>query len=222
MSSKSEFVVEAEKRKEHGTREARRLRRQGKLPAVMYGHGKAAVSLTISSRAGDQLLQHGGVVTLAIAGRKRPVTAVVKEVQRDAITAGPLHFDFREVRADELITTSVPLVPTGEAAGQQHGGQLEQMVHQLTLECLPGNLPDMVRVDISGLDLDDVMHVADLELPEGVKAAVDPELAVFQVRLPRVEAADEEEAVAEGEEGAVEGEEGAAPAEGEPEGEEKE
>ena len=210
MSGKTEFVVEAEKRKERGTRESRRLRREGKLPVVMYGHGKAAVSLTISLRDGERLVQYGGLVTLAIAGRKRPVTAVIKEVQRNAITAGPLHFDFREVRADEVITTSVPLVTVGEAAGQQHGGQLEQMVHQLSVECLPGNLPDAVRVDISGMELDDVMHVGDIVLPEGVKAAVDPELAVFQVRLPRVEAEPEEEEVPEAEEGLEEGEEGAA------------
>ena len=210
MSSKTEFLVEAEKREERGTRESRRLRREGKLPAVMYGQGKAAVSLTISSRDGDRLLQYGGLVTLAIAGRKRPVTAVVKEVQRNAITARALHFDFREVRADELITTSVPLEPMGEAAGVQHGGQFEQMVHQLSIECLPANLPEAMRVDISGMELDDVMHVSDLVWPEGVKATVDPALAVFQVRLPRVEAEPEEEEVAEAEEGVEEGEEGAA------------
>lgn len=210
MSSKIEFVVEAEERQERGTRESRRLRRQGKLPAVMYGQGKEAVSLTISLRDGERLMHYGGLVTLAIAGRDLPVTAVINELQRNAIAALPIHFDFREVRADEVITTSVTVEPVGEAAGQQHGGQLEQMVHQLSIECLPADLPDAVRVDISGMELDAVMHVADIVLPEGVKAAGDPGLAVFQVRLPRVEAEPEEEEALEGEEGAVEGEEGAA------------
>lgn len=97
---------------------------------------------------------------------------------------------------DELITSDVRLVAEGEAAGLRQGGQLEQVMFELQIECLPMDTPDMIRVDVSALELDEALHVRDLVMPEGVTAVTDGDLMVFQVRTPRAELPEDEEAEA--------------------------
>ncbi len=204
---KEEFVLAVEKRAEFGTGASRRLRRGGRVPAVVYGHGKQGTALTLTAVEAVQLESHAGMVKLAVSGRKRAITAVIKAMDRDPITGRVLHIDFQEVRMDEVIHSMVRVEPYGEPAGHQHGGQLEQLLHEIEIRCLPADLPESIRVDVSGLELDENLHVGEMPLPEGVTPVTDSDVVVFQVRLPRIAAVAEaeEEAAAEGEEEAVEG-----------------
>ena len=123
-----------------------------------------------------------------------------------------LHVDLQEVRADQVVTSVLILEPHGEPVGVHQGGQLEQMVHEIEIKCLPADMIDVLVVDVSGLDLDMSLHVNELLLPDGVETTVDPDLGVFQVRLASIDTGDEE---GEGEEEEEEGVEGEGTEEGE-------
>jgi len=190
--------INATKREELGTANARRIRRAGQTPAVVYGHGQEANTITITPEDANKISGHNGLVEINCScGAKKMV--VVKEVQRHPLIAGILHVDFLEVAMDEIITSVVPIVSEGEAAGTRQGGQLEQVLMELEIKSLPANVPDSITVDVSNLELGQALHVKDLALPEGVTAAVDESLIVFHVRAPKQEAAAEEAAPAEGE-----------------------
>lgn len=211
MSRSKTLTVEVSARECTGTGAARRLRSTGSVPAVIYGHGSAGTSITVGQEALIEILHHTGLIELR-SESDDPRSAILKDIQRNPITGHVLHLDFLEVKADEIVQATVPIESVGEPAGARHGGLLEQVVHELDIECVPADLPESIEVDVSGLDLDDTIHVSDLVMPEGVKSTADPELTVFQVRLPKEELPEEEEVV----EGAIlEGEEGVEGAEGE-------
>lgn len=196
--SSNELVLAAEKREVTGKGPARRLRSAGRVPGVVYGHGKNAIGLSLKMLELAPHIHHGGLLKLKLAGRTRGVTAIIKAVQFDAIRGDIQHVDFQEVRADEIVSATVGLVPHGTPAGQSLGGMLEQALHELDVKCPANKLPEELVVDVSGMGVDDTLHIKDLDLPEGVVAELDGEQLVFQVRIPRVdEAAEDEE---EGEE----------------------
>ena len=190
--------INATKREELGTANARRIRRAGQIPAVVYGHGQEASTITITPEDANKISGHNGLVEINCScGTKKMV--VVKEVQRHPLIAGILHVDFQEVAMDEIITSIVPLIAEGEAAGTKQGGQLEQVLMELEIKSLPTNVPDSIVVNVTDLELDKALHVRDLVLPEGVTPAVDESLIVFHVRAPKQTAPEEEAAPAEGE-----------------------
>ena len=200
--------VSIAKRDELGTANARRIRRAGMIPAVVYGHGQAAQPIVISPAEAEKIVFHNGLVELACSCGETK-TAIVKEVQRHPINPGILHIDFQEVALDEIITSLVPIILEGEAAGTKQGGQLEQVMMEIEVKSLPANMPDEIKVDVTNLELDNAIHVKDLAMPEGVTPAVDAELVVCHVRTVKAEAEEEAAAPAEGEAAAAE----AAPAE---------
>lgn len=210
MAKMNVLQISAEKRSALGSSASRRIRRSGMVPAVLYGHGMAAESLALPLDAAEKILHHPGMMDVNIEG-EGTTSAILKDMQRNAISGQILHIDFLMVKADELIRSSVPIQPRGEPAGAAHGGQLEQGLHELEIECLPGNLPEFIEIDVTPLEVDQSLHVGDLTLPEGIKAVSDETLSVFQVRLPRVE---EEPTAEEDAEAGVAGEEAAAGEEG--------
>jgi len=210
MSKTKTLTVEVKPRTTFGTSASRRLRREGMVPAVLYGHGAEVKSFVVTDDTAHAVLHHPGLMSLTLDGAEA-ATAILKSSQRHPVSSGILHLDFLAVRADELIRSVVPVQATGTPKGATAGGQLEQVLHMLEIECLPGDLPDFVEVDVSGMDLDVTMHVRDIPMPEGIKATSDAGLAVFQVRLPKIEEVKEEKPVAEeGAEAAAEGAEAAA------------
>ena len=124
---------------------------------------------------------------------------VMKEIQIHPISNKILHIDFHAVKADEMIKSVVPLVIEGEAAGLRQGGELEQVLYEVEIESLPANIPEVITVDVSGLELNQALHVADLKLTDGVKAVSDPELIIAHCRAHKVtaEEAAEDAAAAE-------------------------
>lgn len=201
MSKK--FTVRAEKREALGSAASRRLRRAGQIPAAVYGHGEAATAVTLTKENVAEMIHHPGLVEVKIPGRRQTASTIVRYVQQDPISGGILHLDLQEVKADEIISSAISVEPHGTPAGAHHGGVLQQAMHELEIRCLPADLPDTITVDVSDLELDSMLFVRDLPLPEGVTATSDPELVVFQVRLSRMdvpEEAEEAELETEGEE----------------------
>ena len=214
MAKSKTLTIEVKPRTTAGTSAARRMRRAGLIPAVLYGHGAEARNLAVPEETAQAVRHHPGLMNLNIEGSE-PATAILKTLQRHAVSENILHLDFLAVRADELIRSTVPVYAIGIPLGASRGGQLEQVLHLLEIECLPGDMPESIEVDISALDLDATMHVRELAMPEGIKAISDGGLAVFQVRLPKVEEvkAEEEPTAEAAAAAAAEGAE-AAPAEG--------
>ncbi|NLF94321.1 MAG: 50S ribosomal protein L25 [Oligosphaeraceae bacterium] len=195
--------ISVDKRELTGTSNARRMRRAGIVPAIVYSHGSATTHLSIKDDSVRKLQGHVGMVELNCAcGEKK--TAIVKEIQVHPLSLAALHIDFLEVKADEIVTVVVPVECVGEPAGLRQGGQLELVMHELEIKCLPAQVPEVITVEVSALALDQAFHIKDLVLAEGIKAVADPELIVCHVRAPRTtveeaapEAAADEPAAAE-------------------------
>lgn len=198
------------KRDALGTANARRIRRAGQIPAVIYGHGNEATAITVTVPDAEKVTTHTGLVEILADGTDKKL-AIVKEVQRHPINPGIVHIDFLEVRMDEIITSIVPIVSEGEPVGLKQGGQLEQVLMEIEVKSLPTDMPEVITVDVSELDLDQTLRVSELVMPKGVTPVPEPNLIVFQVRLPKQEEPETEETT-EGTEG--EGADTAAPADG--------
>ncbi len=210
-------TLNATPREGQGRGSARRARREGQVPGVLYGHGVEPASILINLREFEHLLAShrgtGALVTLDVAGKADlSGPALLKEVQRHPVRDAVLHADFQRVSMDERIQTTVPVVLTGHAKGIVEGGMLDFQLRELDIECLALNVPDQIEIDITEWEIGFSMHVGALTPPDGVKILTDPERAIASVQAPRVEVEPTE--VEEG----VEGEEGAAGEEGEGEG----
>lgn len=183
-----------------------RLRREGVLPANVFGRGIESVAVQIDERAVRQLLQSHGLntlISLQIAGEAEPRPVVVRDVGRHPVTRTPLHLDFYQVDLERTITGSVPVHVTGESpAVQDQGGLVLVGADSVQIEALPADMPNFVTVSIDGLlELDDEVTVADLEIPEGITVLSDPHQMLVRITRPRGLAADEEEGEGEGAEG---------------------
>jgi large subunit ribosomal protein L25 len=187
----------AERRTATGRAAVRKLKAMGVVPAIIYGAKDKAEPLQVSRRDINAMLSHAAgeniLVELDIAGKSR--LALVQEVQHAPLGGAILHVDFHAVSMDEMIQADVPLEPTGIANGVKNmGGLLEQNLRSLAIECLPRDLPDVITVDVSALDIGDAIHVREIQLPPGVTTRVQPDITAFSVLAPTVE---EEPVVAE-------------------------
>lgn len=167
------------------------IKKQGLVPAVVYGGKETPQPLSLNSREITTLLAHATsehvLVDLEIAGAGSRL-ALIQEVQHDPIKRTVLHVDFHAVKADEKLHSEIPVEPVGEPNGVRNfGGILEINMHSLEIECLPKDLPEIIRIDVSALNVGDAIHVKDIQLPEGVTARVDGELTVIRVAAPKVE-----------------------------------
>jgi large subunit ribosomal protein L25 len=194
----SEYQLAAEPRTDTGKGAARRARAAGRVPAVLYGHGIKPEHLTVDARAFSQTLRSGGanaLITLQL-GRDRHL-ALAREIQRHPVRGTYVHVDFLVVRRGEKVTVQVPVHLVGEAPGVVQGGILDQDLHQLNVEAEVTAVPDAVEADVSGLDVGDVLRVADLKAPAGTTVLDDPEAPVVSVVAPTVEPVEAEEEAAE-------------------------
>ena len=200
-------TMKGEARESGGTPVARRLRRAGRLPAVVYGDG-APEHVSLDMHTFRHALD-GGARLVDMDTGAGPKRVLLKEVQYDALGIHVLHADFLRLRADRPIELAIPLEIEGVSKGQAEGGVLTVLRSTVSVRCLPGNIPENVPFSIVPLVLGQTVYGRDLELPEGVELAQDPGAAVLTIAIPRGVEADEE-TPAEGEEGAegVEGAEG--------------
>jgi large subunit ribosomal protein L25 len=181
-----ETVLKATSRDGRGKGPARRLRAEGKVPGVLYGHGVEPVAISLSSQ--DLLhffhATHGAamVVDLEIDGTVH--LAIPREIQRDHLRGRYVHIDFLEVRRDEKVRMSVEIHETGEAPGVKTGGVIEHHLREVEIECLPGDVPEQITADVGELELGDMLRLADITAPSGVTFLTDLTTPVISVVTP--------------------------------------
>lgn len=169
-----------------GRHAAERLRRDNKIPAVMYREGKPGTNLAIPENEWKKVLASGEhVVTLKIPGGDKQ--ALIKDVQYDALGDRILHVDFNELREGQKVRVAVALMTKGVPKGHANGGVLNQPVHTIHVECLPTQIPEKIVLDVEPMELDDVIHIKELKLPEGVSAVDHADMVVVAVHQPRAE-----------------------------------
>jgi large subunit ribosomal protein L25 len=207
-----DVVLTADPRAERGSRPAGRLRRAGRVPAVVYGLGTDTKAVTVSARELGNILAKGTntLITLKVDGDE--ALALARQVQRDPTRGDLVHVDFVRVSTDVAVAAEVGLHLTGEPEGVKSGGIVEQLIFTLPIEAKPQDIPTGIEHDISALEIGDQLRVGELSLPAGVAATVEADALVAQVIAPRVVEEEVPEEV-EGEEGiegeAAEGAEGA-------------
>jgi large subunit ribosomal protein L25 len=222
MAKSESASLQVTPREVEGSRATRRLRRTGRVPAVIYGGDGESVPVSVDARELRHALHAAGaVIELSIDGDTQPV--VLKDTQLHPVRGETWHVDFLRVRMDVAIqsTVTLELVGAEESPGTTEGGVLEQQLRELSIEALPGDIPESVTHDVSALELNGTVHVSDVTAPSGVTILDDPESVVASITLPRIEVEPEPETETElvGEDGEpIEAPEGEA-AEGEGEGE---
>lgn len=171
-----------------------KIKAQGLVPGVVYGGKDVPQPVSLNAREITNLLSHATsehvLVDLEIAdsGKSTNRLALIQEVQHDPIRGNVLHVDFHAVKADEKLHAEIPVEAFGEADGVRNfGGILEISIHALEVECLPKDLPEIIRLDVSALGVGQAIHVKDIQLPEGVTTHVSGDLTVVRVAAPTVE-----------------------------------
>jgi large subunit ribosomal protein L25 len=180
--------LNASVRNERGTGVARKIRQAGSVPAVIYGHGREAQSLTINAREVERLLQQHSagstVIELSVDGKV--AKTLIREIQRHPFKRNIVHIDFQQLVAGEKITVSIPLRFTGTADGVRNsGGILEETMHQVHLRVDPSNIPNHIDVDVTPLTIGHSYHIRDLTLPQGVAILDDPNATVCVCTAPK-------------------------------------
>lgn len=169
----------------------RRLASAGQVPAVLYGAGFAeGKPIAVNRHDFDLFITHHGhsaLVSLALEGEKKPVNAVIRDVQYSPVKGSVLHVDFQAVRMDQAIHATVPLHLVNDPEGVRAGGVLVVDLHDLAIEAKPKDLPEGIEADISALQVGDSLHAGDVPMPDGVTFLGDPEAIVCSVQAPRTE-----------------------------------
>lgn len=197
-----QIELKAESRALKG-RQVKKIREDGYVPAILYGSQVKATPIQVESKSLHKALAKAGGNTLISlqVGSKKPVLTLAREIQRDVLRHDVLHVDFLQVVMTEKITAEVPLILTGKApAVEEKGGVLVHGLNTIEVQCLPADLPPSFRVELSTLtDFNDLVTVADLEVPAGVAILADPESVIARIEPPRMIEEEEEAAVEAGE-----------------------
>jgi large subunit ribosomal protein L25 len=196
-----EIRIKAETRGGRGKGPARKLRKEGAIPGVLYGRDVEPVALSISARDWRLLEAHvrtNAVINMALNDNEkiqnRPV--MIKNVQRAPVDHAVLHVDFLQVSMERVVQGEGPVHFTGNPVGVIKGGVVEQHLRSVMIESLPGQIPEKIEIDISGLEIGDSIHVNEISLP-GVKLLDHPDVAIVGVTPPEIEEAAEEAAAVE-------------------------
>jgi large subunit ribosomal protein L25 len=194
------FTVKAEKRDAFGKNASRRLRKQGQIPAVLYGEGNEAVPLVLAKKDVILILKSdsGENTIFKVTFDSKAQDAMFKDIQIDVTTDELIHADLILISMDKAIRVNVPILIQGEAVGvKTEGGFVDFMTREVEVECLPKDIPESIKVDISPLHLHQSLKVGDMAVPEGVRLINDPASVVVVISVPHKE----EEAAKPAEEG---------------------
>jgi large subunit ribosomal protein L25 len=184
--------ITVEKRQSRGKNEARRTRMAGKIPAVVYGAGKDTVPITVNVRSLADAFRGGAgenaIFLLKLGDTGETRHAMIREFQRDPVSRRPVHLDFVRVLMDTKIRVRVPVEVVGIARGvKTDAGILDFVTREIEIECLPGNIPEHLPLDVTELGIGDALRISDLKAPEGVEVVDDPEKVILHVAHPAAE-----------------------------------
>ncbi len=191
-----EIQVKADERTELGKNSSRRLRRAGKIPIVVYDRGLDSISLTVDPRDLIHVLkaEHGQNTIFKVSYGKSTQDVLIRDIQLDPVRGTLMHADLQKVAMDQIMTFGVPVELTGESPGIELGGQLEFVSREVEVECLPGDVPESLVVDISQLEIGDNLRVADLQVdPSKITVLTDAGVVLLAVVPPVAEEEEEEE-----------------------------
>jgi large subunit ribosomal protein L25 len=185
-------TLQAEKRDGTGKGVARKLRQNGRVPAVLYGGDEGSMHLSLNTREAEYLFHNisvdNTIIDLSVEGEKEPISTLVREIQTHPWKAHVMHVDFLRIQKGVAVDMTVPVhlvgVPVGVRTG---GGIIEQIIHDIAIRCIPSKIPESIEVDISELDLNEVLHVADISFGEGVEVMIAQERTVCSIAQPRAE-----------------------------------
>jgi len=180
--------LQAQVREEKGKGYARKLRREGLLPCVLYGSEIDSIPLTVKTAELDRVIREGGpnaLIKVKVDGKE--YITIVREVQNHPVTKDYLHADLQRISLKEKLQTLVPLQFVGESPGVEQGGVLQHLLREVEVECLPTEIPEFVEVDISNLGFGESLTVADLSAGPGVDIITDPETLVVSIVAPETE-----------------------------------
>jgi large subunit ribosomal protein L25 len=185
-------------RTDTGKEYARKLRNEGRIPAVLYGKDMEPKPLSLDVQETEYLFQRisveNTILDLRISGEKGSVQSLVREVQTHPHKAGLLHVDFLRIQKGVAVEVEIPISLDGVPIGvKESGGVLEQVINELRVKCIPSKIPEVVSIDVTGMAVGDSIHVSEVDLGEGVEILVDPERTICNVAIPRVVAVEEEE-----------------------------
>ncbi len=195
MADDSTAALTASRREPSGSRDARRLRRTGAIPGIVYGGGEEPVAFSVDGRDLRHALAHGGAVIDLQLDSSAGTPVVLKELVRHPVSGDYTHIDLLRVRLDRPIQASVTIELRGaeDAPGVREGGVLEQLLREVTVEALPTSIPDSIEHDISTMAIGDTLTLASVSAPAGVTILTDEETLVATLTPPRLRTADEEE-----------------------------
>ena len=174
--------LSAQKREETGKGSARKLRKTGMIPAVLYGKDREPVNLKLDASEVEDVIGGNVIIDLSLEDETEPV--MVKEVQRHVIKQDLLHVDFYQVDLEEAIEVEVPVETVGQSIGEREGGILEIILRKIEISCLPTNIPETFEVDISELDVGDSVSVADLDVDEEIEVITDSDETIATIVVP--------------------------------------
>ncbi len=196
MSEQTNLLA-AESRQPSGSRETRRLRRTGAVPGIIYGGGEDPVPFAIDARELRHALANAGAVLNFKLDNGNTTPVVVKELVRHPVSGETTHLDLLRVNLNTAIQAQVTIELTGaeDAPGLKTGGILEQPLREVTIEALPGSIPDTIQFDVSGLEVGDTITLAQLVPPAGVTIISDPELTIATVTASRMARAEDEDGI---------------------------
>jgi large subunit ribosomal protein L25 len=186
----SKVVLQAKNRQKAGSAESRRIRRSGRIPAVIYGRSGSAVSIDLDAVEfvkGVKGISESTIVKVEVDGKT--YDAFVKDTQRNIIDGNILHIDFYEVESGIALRAKVSVHLFGNPVGVREGGMLENPLHEIEIECLPKDLPERIDIDVSGLKANQSLHVRDIPLGEGVRLLSNPDQVIALVKFAKAEAA---------------------------------
>jgi large subunit ribosomal protein L25 len=188
--------ISVKKRSLEGTSASRRMRRAGSLPGVIYGIDSNPLSVELETHVVEQVLHHHASETILVdidLEGEPTLSVLIKDVQHHPVSGALVHVDLQRVAANQTLQVEVSLELVGEPEGVKLGGLLDHVMHTLLVECLPGDLPETVDVDVSELEIGSSIHVSDLKLGNKITVLSDADALVASVAAPRVEEETEDE-----------------------------
>jgi len=196
----SDIVLQVHEREVSTKNANRRLRTTGQVPAVVYGGGQDAVPIRVEERKVEEILRSGAggntVFLLQLHGTDQQRHAMIRELQTDSISGEMIHIDFQRILMDQKVRIMVPIELHGEAVGvKTEGGLVDFVTRELEVECLPGRIPEHLEIDLTPLHIGQHVEASELELPDGVELAADPERVIVSVSIRKIveEEVEEEE-----------------------------
>ena len=186
----TDTTLKAARRDGTGKGVARKMRQAGQTPAVLYGGDEEPMHIALDTHDADYLFRNisveNTIVDLEVEGEKEPVRTLVREIQTHPWKATLLHVDFLRIQKGVAVDVEVPLHLVGTPEGVRlGGGSLEQIIHELPIRCIPSKIPETIDVDVSALEVGDVLHVYDVAFDEDIEVTIAPERTICSVAAPK-------------------------------------